>query len=252
MRKILLVNHTGMREERVEPQLRSKGCAVEWCFPATGERLPPDSGAYEGVVVFGGYQSANDGARIDWLGREIDWIAAHVEAGGAYLGICLGSQLLARALGARVAPHPAGINQIGYYPVTPTPAGAALFPDPPLQVYHWHEEGFDVPPSAALLATAADFPNQAFSYGRAAFGLQFHPEVTPAVLRRWLDAAPDHLQRPGAGTREAQLADCARFDAALERWLDGFLDHWLAASARDRRPPVMAAIERPATAALNR
>jgi GMP synthase (glutamine-hydrolysing) len=252
MRRILLVNHTGMREERVEPQLRAKGCEVEWCFPATGERLPGDGSAYEGVVVFGGYQSANDGATIGWLGREIDWIAAHVEAGGAYLGICLGSQLLARALGAKVGPHPAGVNQIGYYPLTPTAAGAALFPEPPLQVYHWHEEGFAVPAGATLLATAADFPNQAFAYGRAAFGLQFHPEVTPTVLRRWLDAAPDHLQRPGAQSREVQLADCARFNAALEGWLDGFLDHWLAAAARDRAsvPPPVA--DRPGAAALNR
>jgi len=229
MGRILLVNHTGMREERVDSQLRAKGREVEWCFPASGETLPA-TGAYEGVVVFGGYQSANDGTRIGWLGREIDWIAAHVDAGGAYLGICLGSQLLAHALGARVARHPAGINQIGYYPVTPTAAGAALFPDPPLQVYHWHEDGFAVPPGATLLATAADFPNQAFSYGRAAFGLQFHPEVTPTVLRRWLDAAPDHLERPGARPREVQLADCARFNAPLEAWLDTFLDHWLAAA----------------------
>jgi len=70
------------------------------------------------------------------------------------------------------------------------------------------------------------------------------------VLRRWLDAAPDHLERPGARTREAQLADCARFDAALERWLDGFLDHWLAA-ARDR-PASETVADRPRTAALNR
>ena len=252
MRRILLVNHTSVREGRVEPQLQAKGCEVEWCFPATGERLPGNSGAYEGVIVFGGYQSANDGVRIDWLGRELDWIARHVESGGAYLGICLGSQLLARVLGATVAHHPAGVNQIGYYPVTATPAGAALFPDPPLQVYHWHEEGFTVPPGATLLATAADFPNQAFSYDGRAFGLQFHPEVTPPVLRRWLDAAPDHLGRPGAFSREAQLADCARYDAPLERWLDSFLDHWLAAAAHDPRPVATTATAQAPRVALNR
>ena len=252
MRRILLVNHTSVREGRVEPQLQAKGCEVEWCFPATGERLPGHSGAYDGVVVFGGYQSANDGARLDWLGREIDWIARHVEAGGAYLGICLGSQLLAYALGARVAPHPAGINQIGYYPVTATAAGAGLFPDPPLLVYHWHEEGFEVPAGATLLATAADFPNQAFCYGGKAFGLQFHPEVTPPVLRRWLDAAPDHLERPGAFSREAQLADCARYNAALERWLDSFLDHWLTAAGEAPRPAPRTVPKGAAVSALNR
>ncbi|MEX1206142.1 MAG: GMP synthase [Dongiaceae bacterium] len=225
-RTVLLVAHSTSREGRVAPLLNAKGYEVEWCCPAEGDALPAVE-SYAGAVVFGGVQSANDAPATPWLQHEIEWIADFAATGRPFLGICLGGQLLARALGARVGPHPDGINEIGYYPLTPAPAGRDIFPES-LRVYHWHKEGFELPAGAELLASGDAFPNQAFRHGAAAYGLQFHPEVTPQVARRWLDTAAHCLSRPGAQPRDVQLADCARFDPPLHGWMDRFLDRWLA------------------------
>lgn len=232
--KILLVAHSASREGRVAPLLEAKGYGVEWRCPAKGDHLPAETRDYAGVIVLGGPQSVNDAPTVPYLQHEIDWIAHYVESGRPYLGICLGGQLLARALDARVARHPESVNEIGYYRIAPTPAGAADF-DGPLHVYHWHQEGFEVPHGAELLAVGESFPNQAFRYGAHAYGLQFHPEVTAGVLRRWLDTAADHLVRPGAQPRDMQLADCPRFDPPMHVWLDGFLDRWLGRAGDPRR-----------------
>jgi GMP synthase (glutamine-hydrolysing) len=225
---ILLVAHSEWRQGRVAPLLQSKGYEVEWRCPCMGDRLPDDRSAYEGVIVFGGRQSANDAHIAPFLQHEIDWIRGHVDAGGRYLGICLGGQLLARALEARVAPHRDGIVEIGYYPVARTDAGHNLFPES-LHVYHWHQEGFDLPDGAELLARGGNaFPNQAFRWGASAYGLQFHPEVTSAVARAWLEDSDHQLIRPGALSRDHQEAQMAEHDGPLHSWMDGFLDHWLA------------------------
>ena len=223
---ILFVTHSEWREARVAPMLQARGYAVERRCPARGDRLPDDTAGYAGTVVFGGAQSANDGPTTPFIQHEIDWIGDYVAGGGRYLGICLGGQLLARAYGARVARHPHGVNEIGYYPLRPTAAGQALFPAG-LHVYHWHQEGFELPDRAELLATGEAFPNQAFRLGQRAFGLQFHPEVRPADARSWFEVAADHLARPGAQSREQQEAGFVRHDPPLEAWLDGFLQHWL-------------------------
>ncbi len=226
-RTILLVGHSSARESgRVTPLLEAKGYGTQWCCPVEGDALPLDPQAYAGAIVFGGVQSVNDAEACAYIRQEIDWISRFVDAGGRYLGICLGGQLLARALGAAVRHHPEGINEIGYYPVRPTEAGRSVMKEP-LHVYHWHQEGFDVPDGAELLVAGSDFPNQAFRFGARAYGLQFHPEVTPEVASRWLDIAADHLTRRGAQCRATQTSGMARFDQAMHHWLDAFLDRWL-------------------------
>ncbi len=211
------------RNDRVASHLSRRGFALEWCNPSQGDSLPDHHGEYAATVVYGGIQSVNDAERHAYIRAELDWIQRWIENDRPYLGLCLGAQLLARALGARVGPHPAGLHEIGFVPVQPTDKGRAFFPGP-LHVYQWHHEGFAIPDGDELLATGEVYPNQAFRTGRRAFGLQFHPEATPQMRRQWLDASGHMLDEPGAHGRERQEADAERFEQPMEDWLLALID----------------------------
>lgn len=225
--KALLLRHMPTkRDDRVSRRLAELGFELDWRCPAQGDPLPVPGEEHRLAVVYGGVQSANDAERCAYIRAEIDWIARWVAGERPFLGLCLGAQLLARALGARVAHHPEGLHEIGYVQVRPTPAGAALMGEP-LHVYQWHREGFELPPGAELLATGERFPNQAFRADGCAYGLQFHPEVTVEIMGDWMAEAGEMLVEPGAHPRERQLADAGRFDSAMGAWLAGFLDRWV-------------------------
>lgn len=226
--RILMVVHSEWREKRIAPLLRAWGYDVEWCCPAQGGSLPEDRDGYAGAIVLGGVQSANDAASVDYMRRELDWIGRWAEEGRRYLGICLGGQLLAKALGARVDFHPGGLHEIGYFPIEPTSQAGDLFAGLS-HVYHWHKEGFEVPAGGELLARGERFPHQAFRW-RQAYGLQFHPEVTGEDVRGWLDQAENYDERPGAQPRQQHLANIAEHDPKLHRWTERFLDRWLGLS----------------------
>src|SRR5438105_13363458 len=135
---------------RVGNALRALGYSLDIRRPRFGDPLPDTLDRHAGAVVFGGPMSANDSD--DYIRREIDWIAIPLREQRPFLGICLGAQMLAMQLGARVAPHAQALTQIGYYPIRPTAAGHALCLNWPAQVYHWHREGFQLPADAELLA----------------------------------------------------------------------------------------------------
>jgi len=224
---------------RVGRLLAERGYRLEIKRPPLGCVLPETPDHYAGVVVFGGPMSAND--EHDWLRRQTDWIGCVLRAGTPYLGLCLGAQMLARHLGARVAPHREGRAEIGYYPIRPTREGRVLSRDLgvewPATVYQWHREGFDLPAGATALACGDMFPNQAFRYGDTAYGFQFHPEVTYAMMCRWTVRAHERMAMPGARPRTEHLDGWYRYDPAVRRFLDAFLDHWLAPSAAGERRP---------------
>lgn len=225
---VLLIDHpVGRRDDRASAQLQEMGYRLEWCSPGRGDKLPPHGGDYAAVVCYGGTESANDAATKPYIRDEIEWIGRWVDGGGRYFGICLGSQLLAAALGSRVARHAQGLHEIGYVEIEPTAAADGFLAEA-MHVYHWHNEGFEVPASAELLAAGPVFPNQAFRYGDKAYGIQFHPEVGRAVMQRWIAEAAHMLSEPGAQSGAEQLAGCARHDAAMAEWLRGFLIRWLA------------------------
>ena len=225
--KVLLIQHMAdRRDDRLASHLSRRGFALEWCNPSQGDALPDHRGDYAAVVVYGGIQSVNDAERHAYIRAELDWIQRWITDDRPYLGLCLGGQLLARALDARVGPHPVGLHEIGFSPVHPTEQGRRVFPGP-LHVYQWHYEGFEIPDGGELLATGEVFPNQAFRAGRRAFGLQFHPEVTSQMRREWLDASGHMLNQPGAHGRERQQADAKRFEQPMEDWLLALVDSHL-------------------------
>ena len=145
-----------------------------------------------------------------------------------FLGICLGAQMLAHHLGARVDHCCHGSVEVGYHPIRTTPDGMRIghFPE---RVYQWHREGFDLPKGATLLAAGVNaYPNQAMIYGPAAVGVQFHPEITFAQVNRWSGSNPVRLLLRGARPRHEHLHDHLVHAASVHRWLDQFLHRWVA------------------------
>ena len=227
-KRALIIRHMkAMCDDRVSGQLKAAGFALDYRCPAEGEALPELDEGHVLAVVYGGVQSANDDGYID---EEIAWIRDWVLAGRPYLGLCLGGQLLARALGAPVAGHQAGRHEIGFVKISPV--GDNGFLRAPLHVYQWHKEGFEIPDGAELLATGEIFPNQAFRFGNAAYGLQFHPEVTPEIMHGWMKEAAAMLDAPGASSREQQIEDAAAHSTRMGRWLENFLFDWLPKPSR--------------------
>ena len=142
-----------------------------------------------------------------WTGSS----APHCPPPTPLLGICLGAQMMARVLGARVGPHPDGLVEIGYHPVHPTAAGEAYF-DGPTMFYQWHRDTFDIPAGAVHLAHNAPFAAQAFRYDGHAYGIEFHPEMTLAMIKRWTAS-----RKGGADAHPARRADARDAARGLSR-----------------------------------
>jgi len=162
----------------------------------------PEGEAVDFLVVLGGPMSVNDEGEFPWLAPEKRFIRRVIEAGTPVLGICLGAQLIASALGARVWRNRE--KEIGWFPVEATPAeGTTLFRFPPaVEVFHWHGETFDLPPGAVRLARSAGCENQAFQLGRSTLALQFHLETTP-------EAAWEMVKHCGAELQPARYVQSA-------------------------------------------
>ena len=219
---------------RIGHWLTRRGFRLDRRYPVLGDPLPSTLEDYRGVVVFGGPGSVNDDCAH--YRQVIDWLDVPLREQVPYLGICLGGQMLAHFLGASVAPHAQGRWEVGYYPVRPTEAGRKLWSCWPQMVFQWHAEGFDLPAGAELLLEGlGDFPNQAFRFGKRAFGLQFHPEVTTLMLHRWSVRSADKLRMPGARSRRELFTGKLLHDAAVACWLDSFLTHWLMLGRGGRR-----------------
>lgn len=224
---LVIVHQAWSSAGRVGERLEQRGYRLDMRRPSLGDPLPDTLDDHTAVVVFGGPMSANDD--LPFLRTEMDFIDKTLAKGAPLLGICLGAQLMARVLGARVQPHHEGACEIGYYPISATEEAASMLPWPD-HVYHWHSEGFELPPGAELLATGPTFPNQAYRYGANAYGIQFHPEVTRAMMCMWTSRGAEHLNRRGAQDRPAHLNGWEQHDPAVCRWLTAFLDTWLGRS----------------------
>jgi len=209
---------------RIGRLLTERGLQLDIRRPRFGDPFPKTMENHHGVVIFGGPMSAND--EDDYVRKEIEWTQVPLYEGKPYIGICLGAQVLARTLGAKVDFHPEGLVEVGYYPLRATEAGKKLL-DWPDHVYQWHREGFDLPRDAVLLAEGDCFPNQAFQYGRAAFGLQFHSELTHHMMCRWTTRGAARLELPNAQPREQHFEGRFVHDPKTRAWLDKFLDLWI-------------------------
>ena len=185
-----------------------------------------DALAADLVVVLGGPIGAYEEDAYPFLRDEIGLLERRLAAGRPTLGICLGAQLMARALGARVYPGPA--KEIGWAPIALTEAGRSgplrhLGDDP---VLHWHGDTFDLPQGAERLASTAICANQAFAWGRNALAFQFHPEAEAQGFERWLIGHAVEIAAAGVSVPGLR-ADTARFAEAAAALGRACLAEWL-------------------------
>ena len=185
--------------------LHDAGVEVEVVRLDRGEVLPPPE-ATGGAVVMGGAMGVHDVDEHPWLEHERAWMASAVTAGVAVLGVCLGAQQLASALGAEVRTGPG--PEIGLGRVTLTDEGRldpVLGPEGAgLAVVHWHGDTFALPAGAVRLASSDRYANQAFRYGALAYGFQFHLEVDDAMADAWAPELPEGVVLDPGRRREVE------------------------------------------------
>lgn len=189
------------------------------------------------LVVAGGPIGAYETERYPFLLEESEAITARAVRGLPTVGICLGAQLLALALGARV--RATGRKEIGYAPLTLTNAGkrSVLAPLENVPVLHWHGDEFTIPDGAQRLAETPGFPHQAFAMGRALIGLQFHLEADHTQIERWLIGHAHELSTAGIDTQRIR-DDARRWGPVLRESAELALGSWLdQLHAHDRPSP---------------
>jgi GMP synthase (glutamine-hydrolysing) len=220
MRKLLVLQHVPSEPLGVlDPLLRTAGFRIRYVNFARDPFAQVDVSRYDGLVVLGGPMNVDQLDRFAHLTHEIEVMQAALTREIPTLGICLGAQLLAAALGAQVHPNP--VREIGWYALTLSTAAAS---DPLFQhlsssipVFQWHAYTFTEPRDSVHLASTASCANQAFRYRDFAYGLQFHLEVDAALIRRWLQHSQlQHELEPLGGDNHARTVE-AQTALHLER-----------------------------------
>lgn len=232
--RVLVVQHVpneGLGQ--FEPLVDRFGLAVETIGP--GVSIPADTLAgMSGLIVLGGPMGVYESDRHPRLVDEQELIRSALAARVPVLGICLGSQLLASALGARVYPAPA--KEIGWYDVTLEPEGESdsLFAGAParFKALHWHGDVFDLPGGAVPLARSAMTRHQAFSYGGVAWGLLFHLEAGVEEVKKMAAGFPDEVATLEGGA-ERLVRDAERFYRETAEVGRRVLSSWLTLIVRE-------------------
>lgn len=186
--------------------IEAAGYSLEWLAADSADFAAGVLDAPDLLIVMGGPMGVYETGRHPWITAEVAAIARRLKTGAPTLGICLGSQMIAAALGARVYPGPA--REVGFAPLHLTDAGRAspLAALDGVQVLHWHGDTFGLPDGAVRLASTEGYCNQAFAVGKTTLGLQFHAEMgEDPRFDIWLDEGADYVA--GAGVCRRALAE---------------------------------------------
>jgi GMP synthase (glutamine-hydrolysing) len=221
---------------RLEQSLNNAGVSLRY-FEIGQPIRDEEVRAADALILMGGPMSANDAE--PWVRNELAGIETCLSCSRPVLGICLGAQVLAKALGARVYRN--RVKEIGWFPIdwTDSAAGDRLFADfrSPETVFHWHGETFDLPAEAVWLARSERCMHQAFRYGENSYGLQFHIEVTPGMITDWLrqDAnCADVLELDSPIDPQAHAGRQAELSRIVfDRWISGWASSVTARSVPD-------------------
>ncbi len=204
------------------PWLTSRGAKMHYTRFYDNQALPRLDGL-DLIIAMGGPMSVNDESSLPWLKPEKQLVRDAVKRGVPMLGVCLGAQLIASALGSRVYRNPK--KEIGWFPIEAVPAGGQVFQFPgKCTVFHWHGETFDLPSGAVRLARSAACENQAFQIGRRVIGLQFHLETNPETVANIIsncgkELLPGPFVQSESELRSVSAAAYDQINALMERLL---------------------------------
>lgn len=229
---IIVRHHHGDLDDIASVHLQSRGFAIEHCYPF--EESAPGYGLDEiesrndlaGAVFMGGAQNVTEIDELPYLQHEVDWIKACIDAEVPIIGICLGAQLLAHALGGTVRQHADGLCEFGYEKIYPANMQSNNWISEPLHMVQAHFQGFTLPSGCIELATGTRFPHQAFHYQEKAFAFQFHPEVSQSMFTEWQNAdwANEFYDSAGAQPRDVAKRKNELHNSAQTKWFCDVLD----------------------------
>lgn len=203
-----------------------KGYKLHYTRFYKGDALP-DASSVDILIIMGGPMNVFDFHIHSWMEDEIAWVKEFIETGKPVLGICLGAQIIASALGEEVYPGPH--KEIGWHNLQffPSMGDFKICKDLPVtrKVFHWHGDTFNVPVGATRIAGSQAFPNQGFVYGKHAVALQFHLEVTPESVKELVENCRDELvEGPHIQSEKEILTEQSSFDSN-QQVLFHFLDY---------------------------
>lgn len=199
-KRVLFIQHGDVDKAGLFGEiLEDGGAQVDVVHPYAGESLPSSLEGYAGLGLGGGAQSAYEREKYPYFTRECELIREAASAGKPAMGLCLGAQLMATALGAEVRKAPRreiGLLDIMLESIADFDPVWNSLPKT-LTVTHWHGDTFDIPPGGMHMASSAMTANQLFRYGSGLYGLQFHLEMTPHLLDELVDDSSDYLREAG-------------------------------------------------------
>lgn len=230
--RFLVIQHAACEPPGAyEDEMLAREISIERVELDEVQRLP-DWRAFDAIVAMGGPMGVNDDAELPWLALERSAIGEAVRAGVPYWGVCLGAQLLAASLGARVyTGERPEIGVRGDVELTDAASADPVFAGAPAKIttLQWHGDTFELPDGATLLASSPEYVNQAFTWRRA-YGVQFHLEASPELAASWLEVteyAAELEKVKGDGAVDALAADLPELAAApalarelFGRWID--------------------------------
>ncbi len=229
-KRVLFIQHGDTDKPGVLGEvMNDQGVAVDIVHPYLGQPIPTHLHGYAGLAIGGGAQGAYETEKYPYLENECALVREAARNSLPVIGLCLGAQLMACALGAAVRPGPR--REVGFFEVELDPISKfdPLWRGVPERFVttHWHGDIFEIPPGGMRLGSSALTPNQLFRYGHALYGLQFHLEMTPELLDEMVGGSRDYLVESGVDPdamirsgRECLPALRDTADMVFSRWAD--------------------------------